>query len=395
MVESIQLRKIFKKTLLEPRSLKLFMFFVFLLSRIKPNPTFKFDLKNSGTSFPLNCGTSTKTLFFKLRTKEKTGKPISIKIVSESLNESDKYITDSSGSIKRYGVYQTGTNCFFHTERTGININPVVILVIQNNGASSNKCQIVRIISNLGLQACGATDTEEFSNVVQLMTEANSVGTSTSFDSLKLSNGFHYEAEGPLLLEFLNFDVPDIDERIIEALLIQPMSDTIKYKLVTVVNQAALKEVNDYLSLNQFASETKTEGVLKRVVRDDYPGYYLDVYNGGNDDTSKFGQRVHSTAVKTGHSVQWEFYIAKAASIGLGEVHWVELSSKGWRKKSNKQSKYAELLYNVEVRRTSSHLDFQVKRGQDVIPSLSTSFPYTGGEEFIYFCLTVGAEYFI
>ena len=116
----------------------------------------------TGGTFNFNCDTTHSTHFIAARIVQHSGKPISIKIQTPTIPAENQFMTDTDGN-KRYGYYQTGTNCYFHTDLSGKNSNPMFIILIRNNGdggPGGNNCQIVGVVTNIGLQPCGATEVD-------------------------------------------------------------------------------------------------------------------------------------------------------------------------------------------------------------------------------------------
>ena len=363
-----------------------------LATRIQSeNKKYKIKVNVGGKEIEPECSQPDKTTFFKIRVLETSNIPFSLRIASSSLTEEKKYIKDTSGN-KRYGMYQLGEMCHYHTQRDSINTNPVFILIIQGNGAQTNSCKVSGVISNLGVQPCADDTTKDIFTLLQLQTEGGASLDPLNFKSLKLPKLNRYKPESLVRLDIDKFELSDLDERILEAMLIIPIFDSVNHKLVTMLNLEQIADINNNLAFNPFTSKIHSEGVMNRIVRDDLPGYYLDLYNGIGDDSSKFVQKSFKYSGQISSSFQAEFYIAKAAEIVSGEVHAVEVTSKPFREKNhNKKILFREFLYKIEIRRVKKNLEFQVTRDNVAIPSLKASLVYTGGKEFIYFSLTVGS----
>ena len=103
------------------------------------------------SSLSLGCGRESKTEFYAMRGREPSGQPISISI--KSPNPIQEFIAATDGK-KRYGMFEPGEDCYIHKDTDTNNSNPVFILVMRKSKIGRSECEMVRIITNLGLQAC-------------------------------------------------------------------------------------------------------------------------------------------------------------------------------------------------------------------------------------------------
>ena len=378
------------------RLLKPLMLFLSIqTSTQNPSPNFykmsgfySIDLKS------LNCGIVTSTLLVAARIVQHSGKPISINIDTPTIAANKQFITDTDGN-KRYGYYQTGSNCYYHTDLSGKNINPFFMLVIRNNGAIQNQCQVVGVITNIGLQPCGSEDTDPLEiKPLALIADNSQTPTLGSFSKIYIDKNYSFGGLFPYTLLLKDFDVPDLDGRTVEMMLTHPISRTTLDLPISLYDYQAVKNINSYLNLNPFASEIKNKDVVKRVVYDDLPGYFLGVYSGVGDDASKFAQKSILVSRSRGYCVHVELYIEKPGQIGQGETHAVELMSKVFKQSSDETlSSVKEYVYQIGITRTATHLEFRVKRDGVDVPGLNIDKSYSGGTNFIYFSFTVGAGY--
>ena len=357
-------------------------------------PLFKYERMYNEKRNKFNCYAD-RTLFYIMRVTEYSAKPISVNLNTIAIPESDKYITDTDGN-KRYGVYEPGGNCFYHTDRAAKNANPAYILVIQNSGDSVANCRVSRIITNNGLKPCSGMSTEDFFSVIQLKISNQVSGTINNFVSATRDKNFDYQLLQWAAYRFSDFSLPNLDERFFELLLIRGLGPRNPEGSVSVFDYQAINRVNNQISLNSFASPLNGGEVIKRLVQDDLPGYYLGVYSGQGDDTSKFLQAVSRENPYYQHSVLMQGYIAKPSLLSINEPHTLELSTKSYRHQTTQDPLgIKQHNYKIITTRRANQIDFEVKRRGINIMTLSHS--YSGGDKFIYFTLVVGGGvlYFI
>ena len=358
--------------------------------------TYQMDTEFVLSNAELNCDEVDKTVFYAIRLIQYLGKPISFEINTATIAADKQYIADTS-SVKRYGYYeyQSGGPCYYHKQTTGKNSNPLFVLVIRNNGGTSEKCKVVGIITNTDLEACGGTSTDDLFSVLQPKTSASGAATTASFQRILRDSNYLFLGYHTQTLYLFSFSVSDIDDRVLEALLLSPVTEATTTNSISLLNYNILNNVNDNLGHNTIGTEINGENVVKnRISIDNLPGYFLGVYTGGADDTTKYTQKIISASTSQTTGIHVELYIAKPEMIAIGETHSIEITSKPFSLSASRTIfSLRNLVYRVEVTRISNQLQFRVKRDGVAIPALNIDKAYGGISIFTYFSFTVGGGY--
>ena len=231
-----------------------------------PPSLYKYETIYFGNSKQFDCY-SDRTIFYTIRVKEFSGKPISVNLATTAIPESDKFITDTD-SQKRYGLYELGGNCFYHTDRTTKNANPLFILVLTDAGVGGTKaCKIQKIITNTGLEACSGAATEDIFNILRLEFIDGSPGTRTHFEVVNRDDNFNYEILRPGAYRAFDFSLTNLDDRFMELFLFRGLGPRMPGESVTIFDYKAVENVNNKLQYNPFGSALEAPKVLNRVVR--------------------------------------------------------------------------------------------------------------------------------
>ena len=361
---------------------------------------FKYGISFPSESQSYHCP-SPNIVFYVMRVKHDSAKPVSINLKTAAILDSDKYVTDTTGR-KRYGVYDLGSNCFYHKDRTGMNSNPVFILVLEHsNGpnpwaAGEIGCRVTRVITNNDLQACHTSTnkmTEDIFDVIQLGLESGTAASTNNFQKIERNEDYYFKQMSPIAFNFTDLDFSNFDSRIMELLLAQGLTSQSPRvaNLASVLNYDVLKALNSRVQFNTFAMAVNGGEIAKRLNQDDLPGYYLGVYSGAADKPSKYIQQVFSPFEEVSNSMNLNAYISKPSSLGIGEEHSLEFSTKAYRYDGSQENySLKELKYQISVIRNVEFLiQFKVKRfGVEI---MSRNHYFSGADKFIYFSLTVGA----
>ena len=374
-----------------------FLVTIFLqIPQVSSSSLYQITTNYVSTGYSLSCNDATKTVFYALRVKKKTV-PVSVNLVTNSIPSSQKFISDTAFN-KRYGYYQAGTNCYYHTDN---NKDPLFVLVISNNGATQNKCKVVGIITEQDLQPCGATDTEDlFSYGPIKLNNADNTASANHLSFQRVLRNQGYDSLGfyAMYYELSDFSVGAINLNIVEMIVLNLMNLVNTNQPLIGFDGTALTAINDQLHFNSFASEMKPETFIPRIIHDDLPGYHLGVYTGPADDPSKFVQKTWYMSSAQSNGFIAECYIQKPDQILVGEVHAIEISVKGYKSNAAETiDNMKHLNYRIEVSKTTTELKFQVKRDGSIIPTLTVSLTDTGNQKFVHFCLTVsgGLLYYV
>ena len=361
------------------------------LSNPPPPPFFNYDVQFPEESTTLDCTATTKTHFYLMRGKEHSGKAISVNLATIAIPESDKYIPDTD-SQKRYGVYELGNSCLYHSDRAGKNANPLFILVIQNSAPSFvNGCKIVKIITNTGLQPCTSEPTEDILDVLQLKSESGAPATPQLFQKIIRNPNFDFKILRPVLYEFTEFSFSDFDSRVMEMLLLYTLSSKSQKQanIVSVLDYNELNGINTRKKWNSFSRKIEAAEVIKRITRDDLPGYLLSDYPGAINQQSKYAQVITQSFPHVSTTIHYTAYIASPSKMVINRLHDVSWYTKPFRaNKEQKSTGIHEQVYRVKITRRSTSLTFKVMRGGNNIYTLHHE--YLGGDKFIYFSLTIG-----
>ena len=271
---------------------------------------------------------------------------------------------------------------------------PVFVFVFQGNGDTFNKCKLVKIITRGPIETCSGSPVLLTTGPFEFRQNNHSPGTAALFSILfrELTPHANYYLMDNVLvtLEDGSFDpASSIDDDFLGMLLMHTVRDSQPIP-VTMIKYQDFTNVNTYASQNSFAVEVKAGDAVQRLIRDDLPGYYLDVYNGNpvTDDSSKVLRRVMNYAGQRTFQVQ--FYIAKPAQIAQGETHTIKFIGKVYRTAGSQTLVQKEFEYNIEMTRTATHINFVVKRGTTHITQLDIAKAYTGGNKFIYVNFNIG-----
>ena len=345
-----------------------------------------------GPSTNLDCSSATGMNLYALRVQQIGGKPVSVNLASTAIASSLKYVDHTSGD-KVYGMFElssSSNDCYYHTNYASI--NPFFMVVIQKGSNPASQCKITRIITNLDLQPCGGTSTEDFFTFFKPY-HNSAVATNDAFSSIIVADNYIniFRNYNQLWNYLPSYSLSDIDERMVEAMVLGPLAKIDYTEQPTMFFYDVTARTNDWLTQNTFTTQIEPAEYIKRLVWDDLPGYYLEVYNPGTDKPEDFLQKISKIELKERtftHSTHLQMYIQKPASIAVGETHIVEYTLRPAVQASG-ESKFnlKQFVYQIQVTRTSTELQFQVKRSGSNRNYLALS--YSGGTDFIYFSFTV------
>ena len=84
-----------------------------------------------------------------------------------------------------YGMYELGSKCYMHDQTEASLTYPFFVLVMKRS-ATSNNCQVTRIITNVGLVPCTGTTSDLFSALTLL----NGLATTADFNRIRSETKF-------------------------------------------------------------------------------------------------------------------------------------------------------------------------------------------------------------
>ena len=392
-----------RKRRTQARALALFLLLIGI-KRVRvflTNPIF--EVFDSTETQAASCDPTVTSVFvFVLNREDFPTQPVAININAATAGTVPKFIPDGS-NVKQYPAYEVGSDCKVHSAVIDIKI-PVFVLYIENNGNSGptdEKCKVSRIFTKGALTNCGGSKTDLDGGVLTFLDRTGSVAPNSAFTSIrrdsttKFYNGYvgrHFVIErtnpGP-------FTFAHVDDAIVEIFL---MSLAVSFNdlPVMVVNYDVRAGVNDYLSLNTdpWAKPINFENAAKRMINDDFPGYYLDVHNGAGDDDSKILRKKITRYGPSGTTVS--LYIQKPLLLVQGETHTIEIVERYYRTASNQRASTRGSNYQIEVTRTATQIEFRVKRNNVAIPALFNDKPLPTMGNFIFFAINFasGCLYF-
>ena len=346
--------------------------------------------ESASTSKSITCSGVSTTYLYGFRTTEVSGKPVSLELLNSNPG-GNQYITDTD-SNKRYALFSKGSTCYIHTDRTGKNANQLIILVMQWDGGSGVKCKLLGIITNLGMTSCPGSNHVSLFSQIGFKTATNGAATHDAFNRISLATGLNWPRYSPIYAEINNYDLPDIDDRLVEMFLMRPMVDVYEPRSVLVLDQDALDDVNNYVSLNSFAKEIKPGGVIKRLAVDNIPGYHLEISDGSADEVEHYVQVQTTLTDSESHCMNIEFYIAKPGQFFTGERYLVEITSRGYKNLNSEVNEaYKIFNYKIEIWKQSAKFVFTVKRDNVATSTLDLPTPPAGS--FVYFSLAFGGNF--
>ena len=337
----------------------------------------------------VRCQASTINFYAVWLTQLNTPDPIAFKIDASKLASAKGFIPATGGS--KYYLYEAGNDECTHDGLDSKAQNHMIIVVAENDGVTTTGCKVTGIITQKLKPKVGDVF-QLFSAPNSLYTLQNAAGgaaTTASFGKVVWSGVWDHQIfYTPLRFTFHGLSLAAIDERIVEMMILTPilgLQQPIPPGMADLTE--TLNTPNKYRTFpgNEFIPEYKPQDAMKRMVHDDLPGYYLDVYNGGaSDDVSKILARVLFQNGPGG--VQSELYIQKPDQLEVGVTHSIEIKTQQMKEVSTYSNQLAPAQYRIDVTRTASgNINFAVFRGSNTAASLQISHPYTGGQNFIYF----------
>ena len=333
----------------------------------------------------IHCEEATATYFYSMRAKEVSG--VSISVTFASSTPSSKHIEARDGH-KRYGMFEPGGSCFMHKDRTTTNSHPLFILVMKKGDYHSNNCQVVRVITNLGLEACSGT-TKDLFEVVGLQKTNGQKGDYLAFRRLKPDLSYFFEPYRAVVASISNFALTDIDERVVEMLVLQPFVHVNLEPPEPTFSYGQFNRINSNLGKNPFSSKINPGKWIFRMVQDDLPGYHLKANNVEAGQNENFLQTVSSSPKDIFHSYHLVVYIQKPGLMSVGDTAEIEFSMSPARFRSLETlSTIKQRTFTVLVTRAPESLIFRVRRG--ALNSNYLNFPYAGEADYIYFSFTFG-----
>ena len=383
----------------------LFLLFVAATRPITANvPLYKFEFTNwvvENDSQDVKCQASTIYFYTVWLTQRTSGDPLGFKIDGSKFASARGFIPVTGGS--KYYLYEAGNDEYTHDGLDSKAQNHMIIVVAENDGVTTTGCKVTGLITEKLKPKGGANVYQLFSppnGLYTLQDAAGTPATTASFGKVTWTGlWFHQGFYIPITFTFPGLTLAAIDERIVEMMILilfynldQPIAPGMLDLTETLITPNKFRAFPG----NEFIPEYKPQDALKRVVHEDLPGYYLDVYNGASDDVSKILARVLPQNGPGG--VQSELYIQKPEMLEVGVTHSIEIKTQQMKDLITNTNHIKPHTYRIDVTRTAAgNIDFQLFRGTNTAASLQISHPYSGGQNFIYFNFNVmrGVLYFL
>ena len=347
----------------------------------------------------IECRASTIN-FYAVWFKE-TPTPLSFKIDQSKLGSAKEFILDSGGASKKYALYEAGNDCHYHTIPGTTANKYMFVVVMENDGLSAKGCKVSGVITTKGLTVCAPPNQdllEAANGPLRPKTASDSPASQTSFSKIQFDETLFRRTVTykPILFTISGgLTLASIDDRVVEMILLTHIAPKEMSRPVAMVDYDVFNQINRYRGLgqNEMIFEVKPEDATKRMVYDDLPGYFVDVYSRNNsagapkDDASKILARNLNLAGLKG--IQIQFYIQKPGMIAVGETHTFEFLSQNMATAPSQAHDLKTTDYLIEVSRTATHLEFNIQREGTPVTALTISKAYTGGSKFIYFNLNI------
>ena len=405
--QQIKAQRKHKSARYKPRRRKWMVLILFLLflgvKRLVKGATYTNLLRYTySTSITLQCSSASHFTFYSTFFQKMSASPTiyTFNLDGTKVGSAPTYIPDDTTPtpVDQYGMYEIGNDCYMHTNQDDRD-TATFILVIENSGDATNKCKLTRIITKGPITPCVSDPKEQdlFGGPLELVLSDNAAGTAAAFLKVKADKHSYHRTDklygSVISLDDPTFSLPaSVDNQFVEMLVLEFVDTVISYLLSGMIDYLVFDNINQRLTDNPFAVEVKPADVAKRLIHDDLPGYYLDVYNGdpNTDDSSKVLAKVMTTRGQ--FTIQTELYIQKPDQIAVGETHSIEIKSRYFKFVSTDPALNRDLQYKIEVTRTATLLQFRVKRGagEVAVPALNIDKSYAGGTDYISFNFDIG-----
>ena len=288
------------------------------------------------------------------------------------------FITNADTGNKMYGMYELGSKCYMHNQAEASNTYPFFTLVLKRS-ATSNSCQVARIITNVGLVPCSGATTDIFS----ALTLSDGLGTIADFKRIRIQNGFASLYHKPLGVSVANIELSGIDDRIVEMMLLVPFHSVPPDTSTSAIFWDTKRLYNNKIKHNPDLKPLQYSNIIQRITRDDLPGYYLGVYSGEGDDYHKYYQSYFSVINEGPEGIHFNFYLASPQSLVIGQEHKVDILSK-MAIEPNRSPLLMQFHYEIRFTRSPGHIEFKTYWDGATL-SNTISLPYTGSTDYVYF----------
>ena len=279
-----------------------------------------------------------------------------------------------------------------HSSHNTENVYPIFLVVMTHAAGTTANCQVTKIITNKGLEACSGPSRDLWTLIKPEFGDGN-IG---NFGRFKIESENDYTNFAGRVYTLKDSGVSGLDERLVEMMLLGALEDPDSVNnRVFNVDYKIIREINKNYALNSaFATKIDPSKLVPRIVKDDLPGYFLGVYTpGGSDETEKSAQMYFLGVQRDLKSLHTEFYLEKPSAILAAETHSVVITYKNWAQKASHELKLKEFQYKISISRISGNLKFVVYEvvGASETQSLTLNYPDNGSNTgYLYFSFTIG-----
>ena len=369
----------------------------------------KYEIDSSREFMPdgskeIDCSSSEWLTFYYIRLqKASSGKLISFELNAgyEGQNSEKVYLPIGNTRVFSYGLYNYGGgNCYVHEENDK-NAYPLMVLVIQQSSSDPSTCKVVALITNRDLKPCGGLNNEPLVNILQ---PSGGAGTHDSFTRLTYHSDYLYPYVQPYVLKIKNLAVMDIENKMMEMLLLEPLTTPMHQEplmLYTLDHQNAINSIQNTgdtaidTENKQFMVEASASTYIPKIIQDDLPGFLFarSTQKWVGDQTTF--QKIFQVKPPSTFNIHVEFYMEKPLNIELDKAYKVFVGTQPVRRISTQtQKNLYEQRFEILIVRTEAEFLCAFKRvDTGVITSSVTEIelPYSNtNSNFLYFSLTYG-----
>ena len=342
----------------------------------------KLNSQVTSLNVPITCSETSYFGFYNIHFEDSTTRVYSFNLDGSKVGAAPKFIDNE------YGMYELGNDCYMHATNQIVKDQPIFVLVFERSADPNEKCKLARIITRGPITTCSGSPTNILTAVIGFKKSDDSAATSAAFSKISRAvntphGNYQSLKSWHISIDDASFSFASIDDQFLEMMLMNVIINPLPTP-VSMIRHLSFKEINDHIGANPFAVLVNPGDFAKRLIQDELPGYYLDVYNGdpATDDSSKvLAQRLYLIGHRT---AQLQFYIPKPSQIAVGETHGIQFKVRYFKSTPGNTANPRLFEYNIQVTRTATHLNFGVKRGTTDIPGLNMAKAYTGGDKFIY-----------
>ena len=374
-----------------------------LLGRAHTNPKYEIEFDssfNADGSKEIDCSSDAWITIYSFRFENTSqGNLITIGLEKGSELANQKNLIGN-----KYGLFNRDSDCHVHKEPSGKNIYPVVVFVIKKKASSVNSCQVVSIITNNDIMPCSGSE-ENFKKLKAVIIPGGTGDKFDDFSTLKHSSADLHNSVHPIIFRIKNLAVNDIDDRIMEMILLNPLTSPRYQDPIMMYTLSHHNAINSGLSTgypgvdttnSQLLKKTQPQEYIPRITKGDLPGFLLGLTDSPWKASDKTLQKVFQAQSTAQSSIHVEFYIEKPLSMELDKEYRVYVSNRPISLVDTQtQKKLLQQRYSLTIIRKSTHFACRLWREAGVITPngqiILFNLPYSNtNSNFLYFSFTYG-----